>query len=238
MKAILCGYHWTGCKALMHLLNAGYEVFVYTHASPYHISDLVTLCTQLNIPFSLENISKTRLPFQPDIICSIYYRYIIKRHVIHACNGKILNLHPSLLPKYRGCSSIPWAIINGEKETGFTYHYIDEGCDTGPVILQKRITIESWDTQLTLFHRMMFTSMDYFNEAVSYVREGKPGKPQAGEPSYFKRGCPYGGIIDSKWPDEKTERFIRAMYFPPYPSAKYNGKNIMTYEQYLLVKNQ
>ena len=87
---------------------------------------------------------------------------MIKQDVIDIVNGKIFNLHPALLPKYRGCSSVTWAMINGEKECGFTYHYIDKGCDTGKIILQKAIKIEDFDTQLTLYNRVMFESMDYF----------------------------------------------------------------------------
>ena len=71
------------------------------------------------------------------MICSIYYRYIIEEEIINCVNGKIFNLHPSLLPNYKGCSSLTWAMINGEAEVGYSYHYIDVTLDTGNVILQK-----------------------------------------------------------------------------------------------------
>ena len=146
MKIILCGYHWTGCKALELLLEEGHEVYVYTHETENYVADLEGLCVRKNIKYSLEKIQVSNMPFIPDVICSVYYRYRIKKDVIDAVNGKIFNLHPALLPKYRGCSSLTWAMINGEKECGFTYHYIDMGCDTGNTILQKKIKIEDFDT--------------------------------------------------------------------------------------------
>lgn len=138
MKVILCGYHWTGCKALEILRKSNHDLYVFTHESPYNIPSLADYCKKIHIPFSLENISKAELPFMPDVICSISYRYIIKRHIIDSCKGKIFNLHPSLLPKYRGCSSLTWSMINGEKNVGYTYHYIDAGTDTGDIIIQDR----------------------------------------------------------------------------------------------------
>lgn len=231
-KAILCGYHWTGCKALKLLLERGYEVYVYTHKTENSIADLEGLCIKNNINYTLEKISVNNMPFIPDIICSIYYRWIIHDEVIAAVNGRIFNLHPSLLPKYRGCSSLTWAMINGEKQVGYTYHYVDSGCDTGNIILQKKIDIEEFDTQLTLYNRVMFESMNSFLEVVGLVLKGFKGIPQNGESTYYKRGCPLGGIIVDSMDDMLKERFIRAMCYPPYPAANYNGDEVKTFLEY------
>ncbi len=153
MKIILCAYHWAGCKAVQMLFEENkHELFVYTHESPYHVPDLVEFCEDKKIPYSTANISKSELPFKPDVICSIYYRYIIKQPIIEACNNKIFNLHPSLLPNYKGCSSLTWAMVNGETKTGFTFHYIDKKIDTGRILLQKEIDIEYFDNQTTLYN--------------------------------------------------------------------------------------
>lgn len=232
MKVILCGYHWTGCKALTELLGRGYRVYVYTHPVENACPDLAGLCRKLDVPYSLEKITRENLPFQPDMICSIYYRYIIGGDVIRAANGKIFNLHPALLPKYRGCSSLTWAMVNGETECGFTYHYIDEGCDTGRILLQKAIAIEPFDTQLTLYHRVMVRSMEPFLPVCDLVVAGYEGSEQTGEASYYKRGCPYDGVIDPAWDRARAERFIRAMLYPPYPAARYEGKYVLSLEQY------
>jgi methionyl-tRNA formyltransferase len=232
MKVILCGYHWTGCEALRLLRNQGHEVFVFTHEGPYFVPSLIDFCRRTETPFSLENVSKATLPFLPDLIASVYYRNIIKRNVIDACEGRIFNLHPSLLPLYRGCSSLTWAMIEGQPTAGFTYHYIDEGCDTGNIILQDRISIHDFDSQATLFQRVAFKAMERFLDAVQLVSEGAKGKPQSGRSSYFPRGCPHDGIIDSNWPREQIATFIRAMINPPYPGAKFEGQEVLTLEQF------
>lgn len=237
MKAILCGYNWAGCKALDILLNLGYEVFVYTHDSEAYLVSLKDTCEKLNVPYSLENISKSNLPFKPDFIASIYYRYIIKNHIIDAVNGKIFNLHPSLLPKYRGCSSLTWAMINGEKEVGYTYHYIDAGCDTGNIILQKKVPLEIFDTQLSLYYKIMTLALMDLPEVVNLVLSGYCGTVQAGEASFYKRGCPYDAQINPAWGLDKIERFIRAMIFPPYKPASYRGKDIYSISEYMSLVN-
>lgn len=228
MRIILCGYHWTGCKALELLLQEEHEVFVYTHETQNYISDLEGLCIKKGIAYSLEKIEYNNMPFVPDMICSIYYRWIIKQDVINAVSGKIFNLHPALLPQYRGCSSLTWAMINGEDECGFTYHYVDSGCDTGDIILQKSIKIEDFDTQLTLYNRVMFESMKYFLEVVHLVAMGYQGEKQQGISSYYKRGCPYEGKISDSMNSEMKERFVRAMCYPPYPAAYYHDREIKT----------
>ena len=231
MRIILCGYHWTGCKALELLLEEGHELYVYTHETENCIADLEGLCMKKNVKYSLDKIEVGNMPFIPDVICSIYYRWMIKQDVIDIVNGKIFNLHPALLPKYRGCSSVTWAMINGEKECGFTYHYIDKGCDTGKIILQKAIKIEDFDTQLTLYNRVMFESMDYFLEALSLVEKGYKGVAQKGEGTKYKRGCPMEGRIEDSMDDGMKERFIRAMCYPPYPAAQYHEQEVRTYTQ-------
>ncbi len=222
MKIILCGYHWAGCKALELLLKERNEVYVYTHETRNYVADL---------KYSLDKIEIDSLPFIPDMICSIYYRYIIKKDIIDIVKGKIFNLHPSLLPKYRGCSSLTWAMINGESKCGFTYHYVDDKCDTGDVIIQKEIKIEDFDTQLTLYNRVMFESMYYFLDVVSLVKTGYKGKKQEGLATIHKRGCPMDGKITDLMDGAMKERFVRAMCHPPYPAAQYKNQEIKTFKE-------
>lgn len=234
MKVILCGYNWVGCKALDILLQDNHDVFVFTHESPFYVNDLESFCRKKNIHYSLEKITEAKLPFVPDLIVSMYYRYIIPESVIGLCKGKIFNLHPSLLPAYRGCSSLTWALINGEKETGFTYHYIDKGIDTGKIILQKKMMIEDFDTQQTLYLRVMSEAIQHFRFVVQQVLDGVPGTEQiqGKESDYYKRGCPHDGEIKEDWDDAYKERFIRAMIYPPLPPAVFRGKQIFSMKQF------
>ncbi len=238
MNIVLCGYNWSGCKALSLLLSRNANVYVYTCKSPYYLSDLEQMCIDNDVPYTLEKISLSNLPFKPDIICSIYYPYIIGVDIIKFVNNKIFNLHPSLLPSYKGCSSLTWAIINGETEIGYTYHYINEKIDEGNILLQKAIKIESWDLQSTIYNRVMFEALNDFDKVIELVLIGNTGitQPKGGE--YYKRGCPHNGIIDEKWSDSKIKRFIRAMINPPLESAKYLNKSVLKFNDYIKIKNE
>lgn len=233
MKIIICGYHWIGCKAISEVLALGHELFVYTHENPPHVNSVVDFCTLQGIPYSTKKIEIDNLPFKPDVICSIYYRYIIDAQVIDMVQGKIFNLHPSLLPEYKGCSSITWALINGETEIGYTYHYIEEKVDTGNILLQHRLKIEDWDTQLTLYNRVMFEAAQYFNLVLEKVNNCDKGEPQSLGGDYYKRGCPFNGEIDPSWHLDKIERFIRAMNYPPLPYALVDNTEIKSLTDYL-----
>jgi UDP-4-amino-4-deoxy-L-arabinose formyltransferase/UDP-glucuronic acid dehydrogenase (UDP-4-keto-hexauronic acid decarboxylating) len=233
MNIILCGYNWAGCKALDNLISKGHNVFVYTHDNPNHVISLVDLCKRKEVPYSLEKIKINNLPFQPDIICSIYYQFIIDSSVIDVVRGKIFNLHPSLLPEYKGCSSLVWALLNGESFTGFTYHYITRQIDSGNILHQQKIKIEDFDTGLSLYYKAMFIALEYFNEVLEKVILGEEGVKQLdnSESLYYRRGAPYQCQLNNDWDIDKKERFVRALNFPPLPPAELNGENIWTYSQ-------
>jgi methionyl-tRNA formyltransferase len=158
--------------------------------------------------------------FSPDVILSLHYRALIPARILKAARRCAINLHPSLLPKYRGTNSVAWVIINGEAETGFSYHHMGEAFDTGHVIVQERLAITPTDTAFSLFHRQITAAMSHLETAITRAVVGDPGQPQVGEPSYFARALPHGGVIDDSWSQERIERFIRAMYFPPFAPAK------------------
>ena len=233
---VLCGYHWAGCKALSLLREQGYNVQVFTHDAPYFIADLASYAQRFGVPFSTSPVSAQQLAFKPDLICSIYYRYRVPADVLQSAKFGGVNLHPSLLPRYKGCSSLTWALLNGESETGFTYHYMTERFDGGNILLQKKLKIEDFDLQSTLYQRAMHESMVYFLEVLDLALSGAKGQPQAGGGEYHGRGAPYNGEIPEGRSDEETERFIRAMINPPYPLATYKGQQVKGMAQYKQLK--
>jgi methionyl-tRNA formyltransferase len=83
-----------------------------------------------------------------DLLVSVAYPYLINKNILDYMENKrgVVNLHGSLLPKYRGTTPIPWAIIDNEKYIGMTLHYIDEGCDTGDIIYQDKIENKNEDS--------------------------------------------------------------------------------------------
>ncbi|MDL5053500.1 phosphoribosylglycinamide formyltransferase [Oscillatoria laete-virens NRMC-F 0139] len=90
----------------------------------------------------------------PDLIVLAGYMRILPRTVVEAFPRRIINIHPSLLPKYPGLNAPRQAIEAGEKETGCTVHYVDTGVDTGPIIAQARVPILAGDTPQSLHARI------------------------------------------------------------------------------------
>ena len=90
----------------------------------------------------------------PDIICVVAYGKYIPKVYIHLCKYEPVNVHPSLLPKYRGSAPIQWAVLNGDKETGCTTMYIAPKMDSGDIILQEKVKIGEYETTGELWDRL------------------------------------------------------------------------------------
>ncbi len=97
---------------------------------------------------------ETLKEFKPDLICVTAYGRIIPKNILELPKYGCLNVHASLLPKYRGAAPINWAIINGEKNTGITTMLMDEGMDTGDILLKKEIEIGENDTSIELGEKL------------------------------------------------------------------------------------
>lgn len=234
MKLFICGYQWIGCYAVNHFHDLGYDIEVFTHNSDYFIPDVQALCKKLNISCHTENINGKEFSVsENDILLSFYYRHIIKNSILEKFNGRSVNLHPSLLPKYGGCSSVTWSIVNGEQKYGYTYHYMREEVDSGNILIQKELDLYPFDLQLNAFQRVMFEAAKDIDQLIELIDKKEEGTPQRGIASYFGRGAPFDGKINSQWTEEEIERFVRAMISPPLPVAKLNDQHIYKLSKYL-----
>jgi methionyl-tRNA formyltransferase len=228
LRFVLAGYGMPAEFALHELFGAGVapeQILLLTQESDARNAGLVSLATLRGVTLTTEPASRDATvrrveAHEPDIVASIHYRSRIPGTILSAARLGTINLHPSLLPRYRGTNSVPWVIINGETETGFTFHSMTEEFDTGRILLQQRMAIDPQDTAFSLFHRQIVAAMPRLGEVVRMVASGEPGEPQEGEGSYYPRSVPHGGLIDLAWDDDKVERFIRAMYFPPFEPAR------------------
>jgi phosphoribosylglycinamide formyltransferase-1 len=110
-----------------------------------------------------------------DLVCLAGYMRILSPDFVARWRGRILNIHPSLLPKYRGVSPQKRAIEAGERVSGCTVHLVDEGTDTGPVVLQKEVRIEPGDTEESLSARILKQEHAAYPEAITRVL-GELGK--------------------------------------------------------------
>lgn len=233
MKVIVAGCFSPAIRALESLFQEGIgpkEIRLLTNDLRGN-KFLIEYAKKYQIEFSTLAVKSNEChqwikQFSPDVIFSIYFRDIFPGRVIQEPRMGCINLHPSLLPNYRGTFSAPWVILNSEKVTGISYHYIVEEVDAGKIILQHKVNVKKSDTAFSLYHRLIHVGLCQFPKAFDLVvRKKNPGTMQIGEPSYYPRKVPFAGIINPEWDIKKIDRFIRAMYFPPYRGAVVKLKN-------------
>lgn len=162
-------------------------------------------------------LDKLRL-LNPEMIVVVAYGKILPADIIHMPQMGCINLHASLLPKYRGSAPINWAIINGEKVTGVTTMLMDEGMDTGPILLQKEVGIRDDDTAGSLSERLAIEGADLLIKTIDMLKNNQiRATPQSGEPSYAPQLKKSDGLIDWSRPADRLYDFIRGV--TPWPGA-------------------
>jgi len=169
---------------------------------------------------------------RPDLIVVVAFR-ILPKSIFKIPKYGSINLHASLLPKYRGAAPINWAIMNGERETGVTTFFLQEKVDTGSIIMQEKLDIAYDETAGTLHDRLMLLGAETLFSTVELI-ESYDGKPPVhkqnngeatGAPKIFKEDC----RIDFNRSVDEVYDFIRGL--SPYPGAytEYNEKIIKIY---------
>jgi methionyl-tRNA formyltransferase len=119
-----------------------------------------------------------------DVAVCVAYGRILKREVLAAPRLGTLNVHFSLLPKYRGAAPVPWSLVRGERESGVTVFWLDEGMDTGPIFLQRSVPVGDDEDAAGLLKRLEGVGLEVLDQALSELAAGKKrAEPQAGEPS-------------------------------------------------------
>lgn len=119
----------------------------------------------------------------PDVICVVAYGKIIPKEILEIPKYGCVNVHPSLLPQYRGSAPIQWAILNGDKETGVTTMYLDEGMDSGDIILQTKTPIDKDETSGELWDRLSKIGAELLVETLEKI-ENKTA-PRIKQPKEF-----------------------------------------------------
>ncbi|MCZ7584226.1 MAG: formyltransferase family protein [Deltaproteobacteria bacterium] len=224
LRVLLAAYETPGIAAAQRLFAEGVtpdRIRLLTHPLDERNEPLIAFAwahhieTTYHPAKSAEALAWARA-FAPDVIFALHYMEKIPQRLLTLAPLGGVNMHPAPLPFYRGCFSTPWAIFNGETETGFTYHYMTDEFDAGDVVLQRRLPIAPHDTHFTLFHKLMLAGCNAFPEVLRLVVDERfPGIPQEGEGSYYPKRLPNNGVIDPSWDDAIIERFIRALDFPP-----------------------
>lgn len=155
---------------------------------------------------------------RPDLIVVAAYGKILPPDILKIPVYGCINVHASLLPKYRGAAPIQWAIINGEKKTGITIMMMDEGMDTGDILLQEEVEISEDDNAETLSKKLSELGASLLIKAIKKIEEGSIERlPQVGTPSYAPPLKKEDGLIDWSKPASEIFNFVRGMY--PWPCA-------------------
>jgi len=170
----------------------------------------------LNAP---ANVEKVRA-LAPDLILVIGWTRLLGADVLRIPGRGCIGFHASLLPRYRGRAPVNWAIINGEKETGNTMFFLDEGVDTGDVIAQRRIPIAQDDTCATLYRKVADSAIGMLEENLPLLKTGRaPRMPQDHAlATVMPRRRPEDGIIDWTRPASALYDWVRALTHP-YPGS-------------------
>lgn len=173
------------------------------------------------------------------LVCG--YKYILPREIFEIPSLGTINIHPSLLPAYRGQHVINWAIINGEEKTGVTFHLIDEGIDTGDILFQKEILIDSDDTAFSLHQKVYRAASGILCCMLEYIssnHELKPLKQEVGEATYFSPRKPEDGKIDWNKSGIEVCNLVKGLV-KPWPGAYslLDGQKICLWKCYFKQKD-
>ena len=170
-------------------------------------------------PNTPEVIAQIRA-LQPDFFFSFYYREMLKRELLEIPKRGALNMHGSLLPKYRGRVPVNWAIIHGETETGATLHYMTEKPDNGDIVAQQAVPILPDDMALQVFQKVTVAAEIALNDCLPDLLAGraKALKQDLSKGGYFGGRKAEDGIIDWSGSAQAIHNLVRAVA-PPYPGA-------------------
>jgi methionyl-tRNA formyltransferase len=229
--ALVCAYSEVGVRCLRELLRQGVEVtWVLTHdddpAEQRWFGSVADLARQHGLrvatpasPGDAEWLARLGDP-RPDFLFSFYYRYMLPASLLALPLRGALNMHGSLLPRYRGRAPVNWALVHGETETGATLHYMLAKPDAGPVVGREAVAIGINDTALEVSTAVAAAAERLLARCLPLLIAGTaPREPlDLAAGSYFGRRQPEDGRIDWAWPASRIHNLVRAVA-PPFPGA-------------------
>ncbi|HIJ68279.1 MAG TPA: methionyl-tRNA formyltransferase [Deltaproteobacteria bacterium] len=183
MRIILIGQAPFGATTFEALLDAGEDVVAaYTPlgkpgAKPDPLKEAALAKGIRNVEpktYRDEQVFSEFAGLRPDLVVLAFVTDIVPARYFSAAGNGAICYHPSILPRHRGASAINWALIMGDKRTGLTIFWPDEGIDTGPILLQKEVDIGPQDTAGSLYFNSLFPmGVEAIVESVKLIREGK-----------------------------------------------------------------
>lgn len=241
MRVIFMGTPDFAVPALNALINAGHDVRVVVtqpdrpkgRGKKYAPPPVKEAAQSLNLPvlqpaqIKDPGFAGLMQSYAPEVIVVVAYGKILPPAVLSIPEYGCINVHASLLPKYRGAAPIHRAVLNGEKETGITTMFMDEGLDTGDMILQEKVTIDEADTAGDLHDRLAAVGARLLIDTLDLLARGRaPRVPQTGEASYAPMLTGEDEIID--WDKPARDIFNQIRGLNPWPGARtYIGNKML-----------
>jgi methionyl-tRNA formyltransferase len=239
---VLFAYHEMGHACMEAILKMGAPITaLFTHRDDPHEEIWWSSCAELaerhDIPVHIDESVETAAAkigtLKPSIIYSFSYRHLIPENVLALAPLGAFNLHPSLLPAYRGRAPVNWVLVNGERETGVTLHHMVARADAGDIVGQRAVAIDDSDNALTLYRKLVPLGVELVEDLHPKIIAGNPPrrKMDISKGSYFGRRKPEDGRIDWRWPARRIFNLVRGVTHP-YPGAFCfaGGKKLMIWE--------
>lgn len=230
-RAVVFAYHDVGVRCLKALLSGGIEVaLVVTVADDpketQWFASVAETARDYGLPVAMpENPNSAAFVEQlaaldADFLFSFYYRSMLGAPLLECARRGALNMHGSLLPKYRGRAPVNWAILNGEREIGATLHYMVARADAGDIVDQQAVPILADDDAREVYAKVTAAAeMVLVRSLPGLIKGSAPRRAQPIVPGqYFGRRGPEDGRIDWRWPAERIHNLVRAVA-PPFPGA-------------------
>jgi methionyl-tRNA formyltransferase len=204
-------------------------------------SDVKVKAMEYNIPvYQPEKIKNSNAlqiieDLKPDVIVVVAYGKILPKEILTCCKYGCINVHASLLPYYRGAAPIQWAILNGDKKTGVSIMQMDEGIDTGDIILTKETEISINETSEELFDRLDVIGANALIEALEIIEQGKanPTKQPEGNYEYAKMITKELSPINWNETALNIHNKVRGLQSWPVAITKINSKNVKIHKTIL-----
>ena len=230
-RAVVFAYHDVGVRCLKTLISAGFDIpLVVTVAddpgetqwfgSVAAVAAEYGLKVRLPADANTPSIEAAVARAKPDFVFSFYYRSMLKAPLLNAARRGALNMHGSLLPKYRGRAPVNWAILKGERETGATLHYMVDRADAGDIVDQLAVPILGDDNAQDVFNKVTVAAETVLARSLPLLVAGQEPrqKQQIGPGQYFGRRRPEDGRIDWRRSAQEIHNLVRAVA-PPFPGA-------------------
>ena len=255
LKILFMGTPDFAQESLKSIYDAGFEIIgvvtnpdkpkrrgmklAYSPVKEYALEKNLKIYQPIKIRNNTEFLDEIRT-LAPDVICVVAYGKILPKEILEIPKLGCINVHGSLLPKYRGAAPIQWAVLNGEKITGITTMYMDEGMDTGDMILKEEVEIGPEETTGELWQKLSKLGGEILVKTLKLIEEGKaPREKQTEEATLAPMLNKEMALIDWENSDaNKIHNLIRGLN-PIMGAYSYiDGKKIKFWKSKVLTKEE